>query len=172
MVTGSLAFVGASRVVLLAIEDPEDRARSLLLSVKDNLGPKAKGLGYRIVSHEVGDGVPMPHISTSRVEWDESLRTSRPTKLSQAVRRSPKTVEDAETFLRNELGFGERPAKEVIAAAEAESISPASIRHARENLGVVVTRKGFGKDGFFCVEFAGFGGAGSVSIYALMSHRC
>ena len=45
--TGSLAFVAAARLAFLAIEEPETD-RKLLLPVKNNLGPMALGLGYRL----------------------------------------------------------------------------------------------------------------------------
>jgi putative DNA primase/helicase len=45
--TGSLAFVAAARLAFVVTEEPETDRR-LLLSVKNNLGSKAAGIGYRI----------------------------------------------------------------------------------------------------------------------------
>jgi hypothetical protein len=47
-ISGSLAYVAIARVAWLAIRDPEDFGRRLVLSVKNNLGPETWGLAFRI----------------------------------------------------------------------------------------------------------------------------
>lgn len=68
--SGSLAFVAGPRIAFIVTEDPEDNEGKgkLLLPVKNNLGPKAVGLGYQEVETAV-DG----RISTSVIEWDREL---------------------------------------------------------------------------------------------------
>ncbi len=137
--TGSLAFAAAARLVFLAIAEPET-GRSLLLPVKNNLGPKAAGLGYRIVGAEVGKG-----IATSRIEWDsEAVRVTadEAVQADQTASRKTRPVNEAENFLRNLLGFGEQPASDVKAAAEEAGIAPRTLARAKSSLGVEVRKDG------------------------------
>src|SRR5262249_57453676 len=63
-VAGSGAFTHAPRLAFMVIEDPESPGRNLMLAVKNSLGCKADGLGYRIVSAFAGPG---QHISTTPI---------------------------------------------------------------------------------------------------------
>jgi AAA domain-containing protein len=65
-VTGSLAFVAAPRLVFIAIEEAETERR-LLLAVKNNLGPLADGLGFRL-----GQRCVTADIVASHVVWDHA----------------------------------------------------------------------------------------------------
>src|SRR5262249_55729505 len=47
-VTGSLAFVAASRAAYLVAQDPENPARRFFLPIKNNIGPDSTGLAFRI----------------------------------------------------------------------------------------------------------------------------
>ncbi len=147
-VTGSLAFVAAARMVFLAIAEPE-ADRSLLLPVKNNLGPKVKGLGYRIVSREIGDGISIPFVTSSSVEWDSEPVNVTADEVVRAREGGTKAnaLSDAETFLRNELGFGGRPASEIRAKAEAEGISTRTLARAKASLGISARKEGFGGEG-------------------------
>jgi hypothetical protein len=60
-VTGSLAFVAAARIVLLAIEENEG-GRKLLLPVKNNLGSKPPGLAYRLAQRIISRDIVASHV--------------------------------------------------------------------------------------------------------------
>lgn len=144
-VTGSLAFVAAARVVMVAIADPETKGRSLLLPVKINIGQSPKGLGYRIEGRTV-DGATGP-ISTSGIAWDGDPVTLTADEAMNAGRepgRPSKAGNEAEAFLRGRLGFGAVAAKDVLNEAEAEGISERTLRRAKVNLGVIVNKSAFG----------------------------
>jgi putative DNA primase/helicase len=107
-VTGSLAYVAASRIVFIAMKEPETTSgRHLLLSVKSNLGPSAKGLGYfllqRIVSKE---------IVASYVEWDRKpVQTTADQALAAlSAATSQYALNEAVEFLKVELANGPRTA--------------------------------------------------------------
>src|SRR5262249_9661086 len=64
--TGSLAFIAAARIGFLAIEE-QGTDRKLFLSVKNNIGPKAPGIAYRLVQTFVRE-----NILTSYCEWENT----------------------------------------------------------------------------------------------------
>ena len=144
-ITGSLAFVAAARVVMVAIADPETKGRSLLLPVKINIGQSPKGLGYKIEGCTV-DGAKGP-ISTSAIAWDDkavNLTADEALNSGREAGRPAKAGSDAEAFLRGRLGFGAVPAKDVVNEAEAEGISERTLRRAKVKLGVIVNKSAFG----------------------------
>jgi putative DNA primase/helicase len=144
-ITGSLAFVAAARVVMVAIADPETTGRSLLLPVKINIGQSPKGLGYRIEGRTV-EGAEGP-ISTSAIVWDDKEVTLTADEAMNAGRepgRPVKAANEAEAFLRGRLGFGAVPAKDVVEEAEAEGFSKRTLDRAKAKLGVVVKKTSLG----------------------------
>jgi putative DNA primase/helicase len=144
-ITGSLAFVAAARVVMVAIADPETKGRSLLLPVKINIGQSPKGLGYRIEGRTV-EGSKGP-IATSAIAWDDKEVTLTADEALNSRRepgRPVKAANEAEAFLRGRLGFGAVPAKDVVEEAEAEGFSKRTLDRAKANLGVVVKKTSLG----------------------------
>jgi putative DNA primase/helicase len=143
-ITGSLAFVAAARVVMVAIADPETKGRSLLLSVKINIGQSPKGLGYRIEGRTVEGSKAT--ISTSGIAWDDkevTLTADEALNSGREPGRPEKASSDAEAFLRGRLGFGAVPAKDIVEEAEAQGISERTLRRARAKLGVLVNKSAF-----------------------------
>jgi putative DNA primase/helicase len=135
--TGSLAFVASARLAFVAVEDTTSE-RSLLLAVKNNLGPKAGGLGYRLAQ-----GFTAAGILASHVVWDTApVTVSANEALANAGSKSEPRRE-AETFLKDYLADGDMEAEAVKEAAEAYGISPKTLRNAREALGVAVQKAGF-----------------------------
>ena len=144
-VTGSLGFVAASRAAYLAVKDASDPARQLWLPVKNNLGPDLPGLAYRIVPCEIANG-----IATSRVEWEtEPVTITADGALgARANHEELRTERDAAAeWLRELLSVGPVPAREVQAEAKSAGHSWATIRRAKDVIGVQVKRDGFGKGG-------------------------
>jgi putative DNA primase/helicase len=77
---GSIAFVVAARSAFAVIEDSEDETRRLLLQAKNNLGPKCKGLAFRIEQRLVADNILSSNIMFEGEHVDraidEALRAS------------------------------------------------------------------------------------------------
>lgn len=142
--TGSLAFVAAARSAMLVTRDPDDPARRLLLSAKNNLAPDSAGLAYRVGVAETG---------APRVEWeaepvtitaDEALSALDAQRVSGEDRSA---LGDAMDWLRELLAEGPVPAQQVRREAEDAGYAWATIRRAQERLGVEICRQGFGREG-------------------------
>ena len=144
-VTGSLAYVAAARIVLVAIEDVNRPDRTLLLPVKNNIAPKCEGLGYSIMQHVVknqhGDA-----IETSAVSWDDepvSMTADEAMNQSREVGRPAKASNKAEDFLRDVLAFGAVPVNSVKQQAKEMGISEATLRRASDKLEIVKAKDRF-----------------------------
>lgn len=131
---GSIGFAGAARSVMYCAKDPTDESRRILASAKSNLSATPKSLVFRPVAAD-GD--------TSRIEWiGESEETADSLASGRSERRSDALME-AKVFLQEMLADGPMAATEVESEARGAGISKATLRRAREGLGVR-PRKGDG----------------------------
>jgi len=137
---GSIAFVASARLAFVVTEELETERR-LLLPVKNNLGPKAAGIGYRIQS-----GTSSKGIATSGICWDslpvtitatEALRAS-----SEGTRRGHTQAEAVE-FLEEELADGPKDAQGMKAKADDKGITSRTLARARAKLNIVAEKDGF-----------------------------
>jgi putative DNA primase/helicase len=147
---GSIAFVAAARSAYLIIEDSEDENRRLFLQAKNNLGPKGKGLAFRVEQRLIqGD------ILASNISWesdhvtasvDEALLASE----TKGGGESRSGKDEAADFLRELLAPGAMPVLEIEQEArDAGLLGPdspisqnKSFRSARDVLGISPQRKG------------------------------
>jgi hypothetical protein len=139
--SGSLAFVAAARIAFLVVEEQESE-RYLLLAVKNNLGPKAGGLGYYIKGTYVGREQPSGPIKTSYIEWDDA---SVSISADEALRgpQQPSKLERAKEVLRELLADGPRDSREIIDLAKAVDIGERTLRDAKDELGVRSRKTGY-----------------------------
>ena len=144
-VIGSVAFVNHARVVFIVTADAEDPGRRLFIPSKTNLGRPCEGLAYRIATTFVGAGGEVfvaPYVTwdknTVPVSADEAVAAAT----VRAEARSAKA--DAIDFLRDALGQGPVPAKDVQKRAREDGHSEKALRTARESLRVESRREGFG----------------------------
>ena len=63
--------VAAARPAYLIIEDPQDENRRLFLQAKNNLGPKGKGLAFRVEQRLISSD-----IVASNISWDTNHVTA------------------------------------------------------------------------------------------------
>ena len=134
---GSTGIIAAARAAFLATWHDDDL---LLLPVKSNVAPgNIGGLIYEIQSRIiVGD------IETSCIEWTGQTNVDANDVLSQQrVRtRSPKLM-DAMNFIEEKLINGPQPQESIVRQATDAGISGATLRRAREELGIESEKNGF-----------------------------
>ena len=142
---GSIAFVAAARAAFMVTRDPEDENRRLFLPVKNNLAPLGKGLAFRLEQRLVADG-----IVGSSVAWEtETVTITADQALQAADDRGGGggAGADAEEFLREALAGGAVAVIDLKADAKEAGLSWATIRRAKDRLGVVAKRESHGRDG-------------------------
>jgi putative DNA primase/helicase len=147
---GSIAFIAAARSAYLIIEDPEDEHRRLFLEAKNNLGPKSRGLAFRVEQRLVCDD-----ILASNIGWEtDPVMASVDEALSASENRGADEgrtgKDDAADFLRAILAAGPMPVLEIAQDARSagllgteSSISQSkAFRSARTLLGITPKRTG------------------------------
>jgi putative DNA primase/helicase len=135
-VTGSLAFVAAARLVFIAVREPQTERR-LFPPVKNNLGPLAAGIGFRLAQRFIGSDILAPY-----VQWDSLPVTTTADEAIAANNEKPSTMREALDFLRDELAAGPRSAPDLKKAAVAACISWRTIERAKAELGVTSAKSG------------------------------
>ncbi|HEV2438840.1 MAG TPA: DnaB-like helicase N-terminal domain-containing protein [bacterium] len=134
-VSGSVGIVAAARSVFLVARDLEDEKACLFAHAKSNLSPLAPTRRFRIEGRNVAS--PDGTISTSGVAWLGDAPDVRACDLfprDDAENRGE--IQEAMEWLRDALSRGPRPAKEIYAQAQAETFSKATLKRAKERLGV------------------------------------
>jgi putative DNA primase/helicase len=141
-VSGSLAFVAAARAAYLVATDPQDKTRRLFLPMKNNLGPDATGLAFRIEGATVAS--PAGTLTTSRVCWetepvsitaDQALQAECPPERTTAL-------DVAKEWLQDALAHGLLTAEDVSDRAKAEGISTKTLQRASKALKVQKQKSG------------------------------
>src|SRR6185503_18027353 len=120
-VQGSVAFLAQARSALAVGPDPDAPDRRLFAHIKNNLGPQAPTLAFRI--------------SDAGLAWDDGVVEGGADRLLAAadvLSRGEVTERDeAVTFLRRELSEGPVPSKTVEADAKANGISQRTLWRAK-----------------------------------------
>lgn len=144
-VGGSIAYVAAARQVLVAAADPNNEDRRILAPVKSNVARLNPPLAYRVEEAEISAG-----IKTSRIQWlDTAPEVDVRTLLKAPISEHRTLVPVVTEIIRAVLTSGERPANEVKHEVREAlgHVSEGVIAKARQLAGVVVRRRGFGRDG-------------------------
>jgi AAA domain len=137
---GSIAFVAAARAAFIVTRDAEDEIRRLFLPVKNNLAPLGKGLAFRLEQPLVADG-----IVGSSVVWEAEPVTITADQALQATDAQStgkgSAGAEAEELLRNALATGPVAMKDIQAEAKEAGLSWATVRRAKDRLGVEAERE-------------------------------
>lgn len=137
---GSLAFTAAARTVHLVARDPEDVERRLLVPIKNNLGQDRTGFGFTLgLTADGGTAVQWEQTPTSETADALLDRFSRPAG-RDAVASSK--VDEATSWLREELKNGPVSSKALERAAEEAGYSRRTLVRARASLGAEAVRDG------------------------------
>ena len=144
---GSIAFVAAPQIAFAVIQDPDNDDRRLLLHAKNNLSAPPQGLAFHLKQTIVG--APGTGIVASYVDWESEPVDITANEAMAADNNSTKDHDQREAmeFLTDLLADGRQPAKEVQEAAKGHMIASITLRRARERMGALIQREGFGKDG-------------------------
>jgi KaiC/GvpD/RAD55 family RecA-like ATPase len=137
---GSIAFTGAPRTAFAVIEDADSEGgHYLFLHAKNNLAAPPQGLAFRLEQTIIDPG-----IVASRVCWDTapvSITANQALAAEATGEDQRSAIEAAEEFLREALAGGPVPQKELKADAEGAGLSWATVRRAKDRLGVTVRRE-------------------------------
>jgi len=133
-VTGSLAFSALPRCIWGASANGDGYQRRLV-RIASNIGPSGGGFEYTLFQ------APLPghDFSAQRVDWGTQLKGSA-RELLDAAKGSAEA--EARAFLTTFLSDGAKPQHEVEEAAKANCHSWATIRRAKEKLGIKPEKKG------------------------------
>ena len=135
--TGSLAYVAVARTVFIAIDEPETERR-LLIAVKNNLGPLAPGLGYRLEQTILAN-----NIVPSRIAWDSApvtVTANEALAASAEGSRNPSALTEAKEFLEEELASGPVPQADIKKRAQDADISWITLKRAKKALRVIAAK--------------------------------
>ena len=118
-IIGSIAFVAAARAAFIVSRDPDDENRRLFVPSKNNLGPDREGLGFRIETREVGQGIIAPAVS-----FDGLPVTRTADEILSAISSGgPATSkDDAKLFLIDALNGGPASVPDLEAMARAHGL--------------------------------------------------
>jgi len=140
-VSGSFEWLATPRFSYFVTTEP-GTDRRLFLARKNNIGARS-GLAFRIEQRMIND-----EIETSAVVWEEPVMTTA--EEAQFARRSNSKATTGKSegirFLEHTLKDGAMDAKDVIRLGRDEGLSVKNLRDARETVGVVTTKMGFGKN--------------------------
>lgn len=137
---GSFAYVQSARLAFFAMKEP-DGDRIILHSVKNNLGPKAPGKGFRIATKEITNYITAPYVQWDDQPVDETADQAMAA--AAAARRGGSTLSDAMDFLRDILAYGPVPAAEITKAAKANVISERTLDRAKKTLRIISEKDEF-----------------------------
>jgi hypothetical protein len=150
-VTGSLALVAAARAAYAVTRCKEDETRRLVLPIKNNLGNDTGGLSYRIAAERDVPYVAWDREKVTGISIEDAMR---PAEQAGGERTA---VDDAEDFLREMLGGGSMPSKQLRAEANAAGVSWMSCERAKARMAITVKRynDGNGGKGYWAWALAG-----------------
>jgi hypothetical protein len=132
--SGSIGIIGTTRSGLLIAKHPDDRNMRVLCQTKSNLGPIAPSLLFEPVMDESG---------VVRIEWRGECDYTADDLLKPSSGHEDK-LENARTFLLETLADGRVEQAKVMAMAAKAAIAWRTVERAKEVLGVVSRRQGWG----------------------------
>jgi putative DNA primase/helicase len=139
LVTGSLAFVAASRATFFVMRDQDNKNRRLFLTAKNNLAIDTTGLAYAIESFTLPQG-----IATSRVVWESATiaRTADDELARQRAGKDQSTREMEIRWLKELLADGPIEVETIKLAVKAAGLAWGTVRRAAKDVGIITSKTG------------------------------
>lgn len=134
---GSIDWIAAARVGLLAGCDPDDESKMALTNYKNNLAKKGEPLGYRIDFNPEADQGEFIWTGTSDLTADRILAPHTHEDAGESAQRA-----DAKDFLYNLLLQGRLESGEVWRSASQAGISERALKDAKIGLGIKPYKEG------------------------------
>jgi hypothetical protein len=141
---GSIGISAQARSVLVAGRDPHDPDSFVLAVTKFNLGRRVPSLRYRIASVDVPTASGT--VSAGAISWEGPSEETADSILAQAPSAAGETRGRSGThdFLKGLLADGPVPVTDIQAAAEKAGLAWRTVERAKKDLGIRVSRSGFG----------------------------
>jgi len=136
-VIGSVAWMTTSRIGHIFAPDSESPDRVFFLSSKNNLGPKAKGMAYRIVKTE----------TFAKVEWLGETTVTADEAMAGTTSAKPRRVNAAKFLIDLFNKQQEWPSDDLFEAAREAGISRQAIFEAKDRLQLPKARRTVLPDG-------------------------
>jgi putative DNA primase/helicase len=131
--SGSIAFIAAARAAWFFGKNPDDPAGRLMIPGKMNLASEQMGIAYTLA----------PKGDVAVVAWGETVTASADAMLEPegAEQRSERL--EAIEWLRERLSTGAVAQREIRRDAAKENFSWATVRRAKDALGIIVEKSGY-----------------------------
>jgi|GEM_PF-991891 len=137
-VSGSVAFVAASRATYVVVRDKYDENKKLFLPLKNNLSSDKTGLVFKIESCKISE-----NIETSHVVWlPETVMITADEALTPQNEAEKSTLEKAKEFLCDILNNGSMSQKQIELESNNAGFSMATVRRAKKELGITSKKEG------------------------------
>jgi hypothetical protein len=149
---GSVAYGGTCRANYLFARDPDDSGRVLVMDNGCNLGPPAPTLAYTIEPSPTVGSIPIVRWDGSPVDKTADEVVAAEYAAVRAARHSEPVRDIAKAWLLERLKAGPVPQPDLEQEAKALAISWATVRRAKDDMGIKPTRSGFGKAGVWMWE--------------------
>ena len=131
---GSIDVTAAARSILMLGADPDNENERGIAHIKSNCGEIGGVVGFSI-GREGLTWNPHTHVTAAMIQG-----YAKP-----ANNSGDSALDDAKEFLQEVLGQGRQSVRDITITAKQSCISDITLRRAREELGILFEREGFGK---------------------------
>lgn len=139
--SGSTAWTAAPRVGFMVLEDPLSKQR-FMLPVKNNIGDDRLGYEYHIAEKLIQYGGQT--FKSSYIVWDQTTNRSVSELMAPPKASKVTVVDDAKSFLEDELANGPLPVEKIISLAKAAGVSWPSVNRAKKDMPISSSKVGDG----------------------------
>jgi len=134
---GSIGIIGLARIGLLLGRPKDQPDLRVLASVKNNIGPTAPSLGFKLQSVPGTDVALMEYIGEVAYTAHDILEGDLTSESEQDER------DEAMIWLEEFLAAGPRNSKDIFTEGKRASISTNALRIAKTKMGVVANKQGY-----------------------------